>query len=127
MMIPMSADSELVPVRAFEQIVEGIDIAEKARGQVRMALMEACINIKETLATETGKIHLRFKITDDRVTVRLRPEGMRVTETDLVQAWGMKILRTLMDEVKLNRTADGFELLMVKLLVAPANAKIRAS
>src|SRR5262245_30825811 len=127
MMIPMSADSELVPVRAFEQVMEGIDIADKARGQVRMALMEACINIKETLALETGKIHLRFKITDDRVTVRLRPEGMRVAETDLVQAWGMKILRTLMDEVKLNRTADGFELLMVKLLVTPANAKSRAN
>ena len=50
MTIPMSADSELVAVRAFEQIAEGLDFTEKAKGQVRMALMEACINIKEALA-----------------------------------------------------------------------------
>ena len=59
--IPMSADSELVAVRAFEQIVEGIDFSEKAKGQVRMALMEACINIREGFAGDSGKIHLGFK------------------------------------------------------------------
>ena len=77
MTIPMSADSELVAVRAFEQIAEGIDFTEKAKGQVRMALMEACINIKEALASDRGKIHLGFKTADDRLSVRLRPEGVR--------------------------------------------------
>ena len=123
MTIPMSADSELVAVRAFEQIAEGIDFTEKAKGQVRMALMEACINIKEALASDTGKIHLGFKIAADRMLVRLRPEGIGGTETDLVKAWGMKMLRTLMDEVKLHRTAQGFELVMVKRSTAAANAK----
>jgi RPA family protein len=88
-----------------------------------MALMEACINIKEALGRSTGKIHLSFKAADDRLAVRLRPEGISGVETDLVKAWGMKMLRTLMDEVKLHRTAQGFELLMVKRSVAAANAK----
>jgi anti-sigma regulatory factor (Ser/Thr protein kinase) len=123
MMIPMSAESELVAVRAFDQIAEGIDFTDKAKGQVRMALMEACINIKEALGRSTGKIHLSFKAADDRLAVRLRPEGISGVETDLVKAWGMKMLRTLMDEVKLHRTAQGFELLMVKRSVAAANAK----
>ena len=123
MTIPMSPDSELVAVRAFEQIAEGIDFTEKAKGQVRMALMEACINLKEALASDTGKIHVGFKIADDLLLVRLRPEGISGTETDLVKAWGMKMLRTLMDEVKLQRTAKGFELVMIKRSVAAANAK----
>ena len=55
MTIPMSADSELVAVRAFEQIAEGIDFSEKAKGQVRMALMEACINIKEAFASDWAR------------------------------------------------------------------------
>jgi anti-sigma regulatory factor (Ser/Thr protein kinase) len=121
--IPISADSELVGVRAFEQIVEGVDFSEKAKGQVRMALMEACINIKEAFAGDTGKIHLGFQAADDHLRVRLRPEGISGTETDLVKAWGMKMLRTLMDEVKLHRTAQGFELVMLKRSVTAANAK----
>jgi len=121
--IPMSADSELVAVRAFEQIVEGIDFSEKAKGQVRMALMEACINIREGFAGDSGKIHLGFKTAEDALSVRLRPEGVAGAETDLVKAWGMKMLRTLMDEVKLHRTAQGFELVMVKRTTAAASAK----
>jgi hypothetical protein len=121
--IPMAADSELVAVRAFEQIVEGISFSEKAKGQVRMALMEACINVKDAFAGDTGKIHLGFRIAEDLVSVRLRPEGVVGAETDLVKAWGMKMLRTLMDEVKLHRTARGFELVMVKRSTAAENAK----
>ena len=123
MTIPMSADSELVAVRAFEQIAEGVDFTEKAKGQVRMALMEACINIKEALANEKGKIHLGFKIGDDRLSIHLQPEGFDGGEIDLVKAWGMKMLRTLMDEVKLHRTTQGFELIMVKRSIAAASAK----
>ena len=119
----MSADSELVAVRAFEQIVEGIDFSEKAKGQVRVALMEACINIREAFAGDSGKIHLVFKTAEDSLSVRLRPEGVVGAESNLVKAWGMKMLRTLMDEVKLHRTAQGFELVMVKRSTAAANAK----
>jgi len=121
--IPMSADSELVAVRAFEQIAEGIDFSEKAKGQVRMALMEACINIKEAFASDTGRIHLGFKTAENHLSVRLLPEGVAGAETDLVKAWGMKMLRKLMDEVKLHRTAQGFELVMVKRSIAAASAK----
>jgi anti-sigma regulatory factor (Ser/Thr protein kinase) len=124
--IPMSADSELVAVRAFEQIVEGIGFSEKAKGQVRMALMEACINIREAFASDTGKIHLGFKTAEDHLSVRLRPEGAVGAETDLVKAWGMKMLKTLMDEVKLHRTTQGFELVMVKRSPAAENAKSEA-
>jgi hypothetical protein len=35
----------------------------------------------------------------------------------------MKMLRKLMDEVKLHRTAQGFELVMVKRSIAAASAK----
>jgi hypothetical protein len=87
--IPMSADSELVAVRAFEQIAEGIDFSEKAKGQVRMALMEACINIKEAFASDTGRIHLGFKTAENHLSVRLLPEGVAGAETDFVKAWGM--------------------------------------
>jgi anti-sigma regulatory factor (Ser/Thr protein kinase) len=121
--IPMSAESELVAVRAFEQIAEGVDFSEKAKGQVRMALMEACINIKEAFASDTGRIHLGFKTAENHLSVRLRPEGDVGAETDLVKAWGMKMLRTLMDDVKLHRTAQGFELVMLKRSITAANAK----
>jgi hypothetical protein len=55
MTIPTSADSELVAVRAFEQIAEG-SFTEGQR-PVRMALMEA-INNQGSLGDR--KIHLGF-------------------------------------------------------------------
>ena len=124
--IPTSADSELVVVRAFEQIAEGIGFSERAKGQVRMALMEACINIREAFVSHTGRIHLAFKAAEGHLSVRLRPEGVVGAETDLIKAWGMKMLKTLMDDVKLHRTAHGFELVMVKRSTPTANAKSEA-
>lgn len=126
MTIPMSADSELVAVRALEQIADSSAFNEKSKGQVRMALMEACINIKEAVASEAGRIHLSFKTASHRLVVHLRAEGRIGAETDPVQAWGMKMLRTLMDDVRLRRTAQGFELVMTKHLPAAANAKSEA-
>src|SRR5207344_2862751 len=47
MSIPMSSGSEMVAVRALEQIAEGLEMAEKSKSQFRMALLEACIHLKE--------------------------------------------------------------------------------
>lgn len=115
MTIPMAADTELVAVRALEQAVEDTSFDEKSKGQIRMALMEACINIKESVVSQTGKIHMLFKTGTDRLIIEMHVEG-RSVESDPVKAWGMKMLQSLMDEVRLTHTPQGLGLVMTKYL-----------
>ena len=101
---------------ALEQVADSIDFDERSKGQIRMALMEACINIKEAAASESGKIFFVFKVASDRLLVQMHTEAPGIAQSDPVKAWGMKMLQTLMDEVHLNHTHQGFELLMTKYL-----------
>ncbi len=117
MVIPMSADTELVAVRALEQIAESVELNEKSKGQMRMALMEACINAKENLASEGGKIHLNFQTALDRLVIQMFVEAKpspQLLKKDATQGWSVKMLRTLMDDVRVSHTARGFELVMIK-------------
>ena len=117
MVIPMSADTELVAVRALEQIAESIEFDEKSKGQMRMALMEACINVKENLPNESGKIHLNFQTALDRLIIQMYVEvkpGLQFSGKGASQGWSLKMLRTLMDDVQVSHTARGFELVMIK-------------
>jgi len=113
--IPVAPDSELVAVRALEQIAESIDFDEKPKGQIRMALMEACINMKETMGAVGGRIHVQFQTGPGKLTIHMRTAA-RVASVDPMKDWGLKILQTLMDDVRLNHTPQGFELTMVKYL-----------
>jgi len=113
--IPVTPDSELVAVRALEQIAEGIDFDEKAKGQIRMALMEACVNMKEAMGADGGRIHVQFQTGPGKLVIQMRAAA-RVTSADPMKDWGLKILQTLMDDVRLNHTPQGFELTMAKYL-----------
>ena len=120
MIIPPSEDAELVAVRALEQAAENISFDEKAKGQIRMAVMEACINAKEILGSSTGKIHLHFQLTENRLQTKFFVEtsgfGHRPPTDATGQAWNLRLLQTLMDEVKITHTHFGLELAMVKFL-----------
>lgn len=112
--IPIAAlDAELVAVKALEQVVDSSDFDEKSKGQVRMALLEALISMKEAAASESGKIELVFRTAAHRLVVRLYMAAPRSTG-DSVAALGLKMLQSLMDDVRLNRLQRGFELVMTK-------------
>ena len=74
MSIPMSSGSEMVAVRALGQIAEGLEMAEKSKSQLRMALFEACIHLKENFAAQADKIHFTFVPQPSRLDVHVRVE-----------------------------------------------------
>jgi hypothetical protein len=120
MTIPLASDAELVAVRASDQIFDNINFDEKSKGQIRMALIEACISAKEAAPSETGKIHITFHAAPSRLTIQVSvepsPVETRQAGTQSPKSWSLKILQTLMDEVKVIQTRFGFELVMTKYL-----------
>jgi anti-sigma regulatory factor (Ser/Thr protein kinase) len=118
LVIPCAADAELVAVRALEQVAENLDFDEKSKGQIRMAVMEACINAKDYAVSPAAKIHLRYQAAADCLSVHVRAEVPKLKERGptkpAAEAWNLKLLRTLMDEARISHSPQGLELFMTK-------------
>jgi hypothetical protein len=120
MIVPLVSDAELVAVRALEQIAENIDLDERSKGQVRMALIEACISAKDALSDRPENIRLKFQTAPDRLVIHLHcelrsapeiPTGKKATKDR-----GVTMLQALMDEVRLCPAHQGLKLIMTKYL-----------
>ena len=119
MSIPMTGGSEMVAVRALEQVSEDLEMPGKSKSQLRMALLEACIHLKENFAAQADKIHFIFVPQPSRLDVHVRVEVRLDQSQTLPDPFGTRILKTLLDEVRFRETPQGFELILSKYLSAP--------
>jgi anti-sigma regulatory factor (Ser/Thr protein kinase) len=97
-------------------------------------LVEACINASEHSLSPDRKIYQRFRVESDKLVVTVSSRGVPVPPLVTAQGqnngngddsseeskgrrgWGLKLIRTLMDEVEFERVDDGTSLRMTKYL-----------
>jgi serine/threonine-protein kinase RsbW len=130
MVIPMSDDTELIAARTVEEIARRVNFRPEAINQIKTALVEACINAAEHSLSPDRKIYQRFVVEDDKLVVTVASRGLRPAQvapqngdngdgepsTKSRRGWGLKLIRTLMDEVEFQRVDDGTQLRMTKYL-----------
>ncbi|MGI9107031.1 MAG: ATP-binding protein [Pyrinomonadaceae bacterium] len=132
MVIPMGSDTELIAARTVEQIARRIDFLPEAINQIKTALIEACINAAEHSLSPDRKIYQRFRLESDKLVITISSRGIVVPtptnggtngvaaatteEANGRRGWGLKLIRTLMDEVEFERVDDGTRLHMIKYL-----------
>jgi serine/threonine-protein kinase RsbW len=130
MVIPMGSDTELIAAHTVEQIARRLDFPAEAINQIKTALIEACINASEHSLSPDRKIYQRFRLESDKLVVTVSSRGITVPsptnagtngseareENNGRRGWGLKLIRTLMDEVEFERVDDGTRLRMVKFL-----------
>ena len=129
MVIPMGADTELIAAHAVEQIARRMSFGPEAINQIKTALIEACINAAEHSLSPDRKIYQRFRVENDKLVVTVASRGVMPAsftsqngqEADTKEekengrrGWGLKLIRTLMDEVEFERVDDGTQLRMTK-------------
>ena len=130
MIIPMGEDSELVAARTVEEIARRVNFRPEAINQIKTALIEACINAAEHSLSPDRKIYQRFVVEDDKLVVTVASRGVvpaqlagqNGQEADFAdqkelksrRGWGLKLIKTLMDEVEFQRVDDGTQLKMTK-------------
>jgi serine/threonine-protein kinase RsbW len=129
LVIPIEADSELIAARTVEQIARAADFDQESTNQIKTALIEACINAAEHGESPDRRIHQRFSVSEDRLTITVTNKGNRFAAAangaaaavagSPKRGRGLQIIRALMDEVKFDRTDDGTSLVMVKFLKRP--------
>ncbi|MBD0373178.1 MAG: ATP-binding protein [Pyrinomonadaceae bacterium] len=136
--IPMGEETELIAAHTVEQIARRSKFQPEAINQIKTALIEACINATEHSLSTDRKIYQRFRLESDRLVVTVSSRGLRLPEnyleTDVPgrsngngqeekaqgrRGWGLRLIRTLMDEVEFERVDDGTRLRMTKYLRKP--------
>jgi anti-sigma regulatory factor (Ser/Thr protein kinase) len=126
MTIPMTADAELVAARAVEQIGKNISLKPEVITQLQLALIEACLNAMEHSGSYEKKVLLRFTVTPERIEIIIESPGrvfamepQDVSIEEKIQSghrrgWGLKLMREIMDEVKVETMEDRTRVVLVK-------------
>ena len=128
MVIPMGDDTELIAAHAVEEIARRHNFKSKAITQIKTALVEACINAAEHSLSPDRKIYQKFAVEDDKIIITISNRGVKIPSEKTAETattiepdegrrgWGLKLMRTLMDEVKFEQVDDGTRISMVKYL-----------
>jgi len=128
MVIPMGADTEIIAARTVEQIARRVNFSPDAINQIKTALVEACINAAEHSLSPDRKIYQRFQVEDDKLVITVASRGVLPARSanngdaygqgngNGRRGWGLKLIKTLMDEVEFERVDDGTQLKMTKYI-----------
>jgi serine/threonine-protein kinase RsbW len=128
MIVPMGDDTELIAANAIEEIAKRHHFQPKAINQIKTALVEACINASEHSHSPDGKIYQKFTVEDDKIIITISNRGVKIPANKVLEitsqiekgegrrGWGLKLMKTLMDEVKFEQVDDGTSISMTKYL-----------
>ncbi len=125
--IPMLPQMELTASQTAEAVGAFMNLAEDKVEEVKLALIEACINAFEhsqakdrrlQIDLEAGENELIVKVSDrghgfDIVSVR-EDLNQRRRDGNKKRGWGLELMRQLMDEVDLQSGRDGTTITLVK-------------
>ncbi|MBI1910996.1 MAG: ATP-binding protein [Deltaproteobacteria bacterium] len=128
--LPSATKAELVGARAVEEIGTEMGFDEDSIGQIKAALVEACINAFEHSKMKSTKVFLRFVASGDRLTIHVQnggadfdksaqSESIAETTSGLPhkRGWGLELMKGLMDEVRFEKLRGGTKIVMVKFLI----------
>jgi len=124
--IPMLPDMELTATTVAESlgVFMGLDV-DKIE-EVKIALIEGCINAFEHSKSEDGRIDISFQINERGLTVAINDGGQgfdleearrRIQdkrEQGLPRGWGLTLIEELMDELEIDSTDKGTLITMTK-------------
>jgi serine/threonine-protein kinase RsbW len=129
--LPMAPDMEIAASKTATALAEFMRMSPDKIDEVRMAVVEACINAIEHSQAPDRKVYLVFEVLGEgepevlRITVHdegrgFAPEAVEVPtiERKLTAArkrgWGLKIIRGLMDGVEIDSGTRGTTIVMTK-------------
>lgn len=130
--LPMVPEMEIEASKTAMAIAESMRMSPDRIDEVRMAVVEACINALEHSRSSEKEVFVSFEVLGDR-----DPEKLRITVQDSgvgfspaeieeptieeklksqrKRGWGLKIIRGLMDEVEIHSGTEGTTVVMSKM------------
>lgn len=125
--VPIRHDMELAVSKVASSIAEAMGLGKDKVDEIKLALIEACLNAFEHSKSKEKKVHIKFKRTDDRLEIIIKDYGVgfdpsKIKEPKIEEklkspskrGWGLKIMRSLMDSVVINSHKGGTIITMTK-------------
>jgi serine/threonine-protein kinase RsbW len=130
--IPVAPDMEIVATAQASALGEFIQMPRDKIDEVKLAIVEACINAFEHAHSRDERVHLTFRVGREEsgpefleVEVLDQGEGFEHTSVDIPspsktfeegkkRGWGLQIIRSLMDSVAISSGEWGTRILMRK-------------
>ena len=125
--VPMVADMEITVSRTAEAVGEFMGMAADKNEEIKLALVEACINAFEHSQSKDGRLQIDFAVSERslRIVISDRRHGFAVEETqrktmerhasgEMRRGWGLELMDQFMDEIDIDTGADETTLTLVK-------------
>ena len=127
LIIPMIPEMELTASQTAGAVAEFMKLDPETVDEIRIALIEACINAFEHSQSQDGRVSINFDVGDRGLTIQITDRGQgfdlthvqeklnkRREEGERHRGWGLRIMRELMDEVEIDSDEHGTTITMVK-------------
>ncbi len=124
--IPMLPNMELTATTVAESLGVFMGLSVDKIEEVKIALIEGCINAFEHSKSEDGRIDISFQVNERGLTVAINDGGQgfdleeakrRIQdkrEKGLPRGWGLTLIEELMDELEIDSTDKGTLITMTK-------------
>ena len=130
--LPIRPNMEMTASKTATALAESMGMSADKVDEVRMAVVEACINSFEHSKADDRKVEIRFEVlgNDDpeRLQITIRDSGVGFVPDSLERpkieeklkaaskrGWGLTIIKGLMDEVDIHSGPNGTTVVMSKL------------
>ena len=74
--IPIIPDMELAATQTSEVVAKHMGLSQDQSDEIKMALIEACINAFEHSKTEEGQVEINFAIDDNTLVIKVTDQGV---------------------------------------------------
>ena len=124
--IPLQPDIELMAAHTASGVGEFIGLDQDKMDEVKMALIEACINAVEHSKSKDERLTIDFTVEADRLTIVISDRGHGFDKENVDEqirhrraqgerrGWGLKLMKELMDDVKIESDKTGTTITMIK-------------
>ena len=130
--LPMVPEMEIEASKTATAIAEFMRMSPDRIDEVRMAVVEACINALEHSRAADREVYVTFEVLGEKdpekLRITVRDTGVGFSPEELAEptieeklksqrkrGWGLKIIRGLMDEVEIRSNPTGTTVVMSKL------------
>lgn len=127
--LPKIPDIELVAIEGLQRLARHLGIADEKIGEARILIAEAIINGLEHAGNDNPRVDVEFTIDSRELVVFVRDYGKgfdpaNVDEPDIAaklgsdykRGWGLKLMKSMSDDFRIESNASGTKITLRKLL-----------
>ena len=129
--LPKIPDIELVAVEGLERMGQYLGIDENIIGEAKIVVTEAIINGFEHSGTENQHVNIEFRMTKEELTILVADQGKGFNPAEIEEpaiskkitsnnkrGWGIKLMKSLSDDLKIESGPTGTKISIVKKLTS---------